>query len=223
MGMRSIDARAQFVLARATLRLLLARMAGDGTEPRDLRFRYGPQGKPYLPGGPSFNVSHSGDVLVVAIAEKGRVGVDVERVRPVRRMARVAARRFAPAERAWMAATGDGASDDEAFFRVWTRKEAFAKALGRGLAAYRAFSLAPPPDEPASNGGFACPDRFRARGGAASVDLPGETAGGWTVTGIPCYGGYLAALAVDRPSVLVAMPPGNRRGFFGRGEAELFA
>ena len=106
-GMGSVATGTRFVLARATLRLLLARMARGGTEPRDLRFRYGRRGKPYLPGGPSFNVS------------------------------RVTARRFAPAEQEWIAATGDGTSADEAFFRTWTRKEAFAKAFGRGPAAGR--------------------------------------------------------------------------------------
>ena len=209
-GMGSVAARTRFVLARATLRVLLARMAGGGTEPRDLSFRYDRRGKPYLPGGPSFNVSHSGDALVVAVAEKGRLGVDVEHVRPVRRRTRVAARRFTPAEQEWIAATDDGVSADEAFFRIWTRKEAFAKAFGRGLSAFRLFSVAPPPDESASNGDFACTDRFGARGGLTWVDIPGETAGRWTVTGLPCGGDYLAALAVDQPSALVAMLPDDR-------------
>lgn len=208
-GMGSVAARTRFVLARATLRLLLARMAGGGTEPRDLSFRYGRRGKPYLPGGPSFNVSHSRDALVVAVAEKGRLGVDVEHVRSVRRRARVTARQFTPAEQEWIAAIDDGVSADEAFFRIWTRKEAFAKAFGRGLSAFRLFSVAPPPDESVSNGDSARPDRFGAQGGLAWVDVPGETAGRWTVTGLPCGGDYLAALAVDQPSALVAMLPDN--------------
>ena len=213
--MGSAGARARFVLARATLRLLLAGVAGDATGPRDLRFRYGRHGKPYLPGGLSFNVSHSADALVVAVTEQGRVGVDVERVRPVRRMDRVAARRFAPTEQAWMAATVDGPPNDHAFFRIWTRKEAFAKALGGGLAApYRSFSVAPlpgvgrepgVPDDGPSNRGFASPGRFDAQGGLASVDIPGETAAGWTVASLPCVGDSLAALAVDEPSAVVAV------------------
>ena len=216
--MRSAVARAQFVSTRTALRLLLASVAADGIDPRDLRFRYGRHGKPYLPGGPSFNVSHSTDAVVVAVAEKGRVGVDVERVRPVQRMAGVAARKFAPAEQAWFAAAGAdaGADADErnvAFFRIWTRKEAFAKALGRGLAApYRSFSVAPPrpgrrePRFPDGTDGRSN-SRFGARGGLALVDIPGERADAWTVTGLPWGRGTVAALAVDQPSVVVVQRP----------------
>lgn len=214
--MRSAVARTQFVSTRAALRLLLASVAADGTEPRDLRFRYGHRGKPYLPGGPSFNVSHSADAVVVAIAEKGRVGVDVERVRPVQRMAGVAARKFAPAEQAWFEAAGTGADADErnvAFFRIWTRKEAFAKALGRGLAApYRSFSVAPrrssrrKPGLPDGTDGRSN-SRFGARGGLALVDMPGERADAWTVTSLPWGRRTIAALAVDQPSVVVVQRP----------------
>lgn len=214
--MRSAVARAQFVSTRTALRLLLASVADDGTGPRDLRFRYGRHGKPYLPGGPSFNVSHSADAVVVAVADKGRVGVDVERVRPVQRMAGVAARKFAPAEQAWFAAAGTGADADErnvAFFRIWTRKEAFAKALGRGLAApFRSFAVAPPrpsrrePGFPDGTYGRSN-SRFGARGGLALVEIPGERADAWTVTGLPLGRGTVAALAVDQPSVVVVQHP----------------
>lgn len=228
--MRSAVARVQFVLSRAALRVLLAGVANDGTGPRDLCFQYGPRGKPYLPGGPSFNVSHSADAVIIAIADKGRVGVDVERVRSVQRMDRVAARKFTPAEHAWFAAAGTGTDADAdadlrnaAFFRIWTRKEAFAKALGQGLAApYRSFSVAPPhpsrqgpgfPDgtelrtNGRSNTSFGAGNRFGVRGGLALLDMPGERADAWTVTNLPWGRDTVAALAVDQPSVVVVQHP----------------
>ena len=203
--MRSAVVHAQFVATRAVLRLLLAEIAGAGAEgARGLRFRYGRHGKPYLPGGPSFNVSHSVEFLAVAVADEGRVGVDVERLRPVRRSDRVAARRFAPSEQAWLGATGLR-ERDAAFLRIWTRKEAFAKALGSGLATpYRSFSVdLPSPNGPGPESAGGSNSRFGAQGGLAVLNIPGERADGWTVTSLPRHRKTAAALAVDRPSVVV--------------------
>lgn len=203
--MRSAAAHAQFVATRAALRLLLADVAGAGVEgARNLRFRYGRHGKPYLPGGPSFNVSHSADFLAVAVTERGRVGVDVELVRPIKRSDRVAARRFAPAEQAWIATAGPD-QRDAAFLRVWTCKEAFAKALGDGLATpYPSFSVdLPSPNGPGPKADGDSNSRFGARGGLAALNIPGERVDSWTVTSLPRGRETAAALAVDRSSVVV--------------------
>ena len=76
--------RDRFVAGRAFLRLLLAQYLG--CEPRALRFRYGPHGKPALADERSdlrFNLAHSGTLAVCALARGSELGVDVERLRPI--------------------------------------------------------------------------------------------------------------------------------------------
>jgi 4'-phosphopantetheinyl transferase len=124
--------RHRFVWTRAVLRMLLAGYLR--TEPDEVRLTYGRYGKPALQGegGPAFNVSHSGNVALIAVAPAGAVGVDVEKVRDVD-LAQVARHVYAPAEQAAAAALPP-ALRTEAFFRCWTRKEAWLKARGDGLA-----------------------------------------------------------------------------------------
>jgi 4'-phosphopantetheinyl transferase len=84
-------------------------------------------GKPYLPDRPGihYNISHSGTYGVCALSD-APVGVDVELVRPLRRA--VAQRFFTDVEQEFLAQR-----PPEEFFRLWTRKESFTKALGKGL------------------------------------------------------------------------------------------
>ncbi len=188
--MKDAGRRRRFVTGRAFLRTALAKLTDD--DARELRFSYGKHGKPFLPGGPSFNLSHSGERLLVAVAARGRVGVDVERVRPVRRLEAVVARRFAAGERRWLAAAGEG-EREAAFFRLWTRKEAFAKALGGGLAIpFRSFSV----DMEAGEDGR-----------LAELAVPGERADDWSVMGLPAEPGTAAALAADWRDVVVERLP----------------
>jgi 4'-phosphopantetheinyl transferase len=100
--------------------------------PANLCFGRGEQGKPFLEGGISlaFNLSHTGNVAALAVAERGDVGIDVELVRPLREP--VAERFFSPAENQVLKEHADD-QQEAAFYRCWTRKEAFIKALGTGL------------------------------------------------------------------------------------------
>jgi 4'-phosphopantetheinyl transferase len=125
------DAR-RFIVCRAALRSALAEHVG--ADPREIAFEYSPYGKPRLPGprGPSFNVSHSGELAVIALAAGRELGVDVEQCRRVRDCLRLAELAFSPLERARLAAL-PAADRDDAFLVCWTRKEAFAKACGDGL------------------------------------------------------------------------------------------
>jgi 4'-phosphopantetheinyl transferase len=96
-----------------------------------LRFGRNEWGKPYLEGvhGFHFSISHTENALLVGVAP-GELGVDIEALS--RRVKLSAARRFfSPGEAAWIAEGGGEAS--RRFLRLWTRKEALAKALGRGL------------------------------------------------------------------------------------------
>ena len=88
---------------------------------------YGENGKPYLKDGSMyFNVSHSGDYVVLATADR-EIGVDIEMITPYPEA--VAARCFTPAELEWMRSE----RTDEAFFRLWTAKESVMKATGLGF------------------------------------------------------------------------------------------
>jgi 4'-phosphopantetheinyl transferase len=126
------DERRRFVVGRGLLRVLLGRYLNEA--PAALRFDYGARGKPMLAGSPvRFNLSHAGGIVLYAIALGRDVGVDVERVRSLPDLARIARRFFS----AWEADTLlrlPGGEREPAFFRCWTRKEAYVKALGRGLA-----------------------------------------------------------------------------------------
>ena len=106
---------------RAAVREALRRLIGDA------EIRVDEHGRPWAEGV-AFNVSHSGEVGLIAVAAAGRrVGIDVQQIRETTDFTALAARFFHPDE---AAAIGDRR---DAFFRCWTRKEAVVKALGLGL------------------------------------------------------------------------------------------
>ena len=107
--------------------------------PKRLALEYGEHGKPRLARGEDgdptplfFNLSHSGGLALFAVGGAGEVGVDIERIRPLRYPADLALEHLSAAERErrpdWTAA----AARPE-FFRIWARKEAMLKAAGLGL------------------------------------------------------------------------------------------
>jgi 4'-phosphopantetheinyl transferase len=127
---RAVD-RARYLAAHALVRLVLA---GDGAAAARLSFDRScpcgtPHGKPVLPGGPGFSLSHAGALVGVAVRPDGAVGLDVEQVRDLADLAALAAHVQSRAER-----ERDGVPGRAAFFRTWTRKEALLKATGAGLA-----------------------------------------------------------------------------------------
>lgn len=103
--------------------LMLRRVFGpDKAE----RISVTPLGKPYLPDGPHFSLSHSGK-LVALLVDDCEAGVDVEQIAPY--CPAVAQRVFSPREQMWLAMQ----ENDEAFYRLWTGKESVMKALGLGF------------------------------------------------------------------------------------------
>ena len=127
--------RNRFVVARGRLRELLGAYLRQA--PASLEFTYAQHGKPSLAGdnltsGLSFNLSHSGDMVVYAIARERNLGIDVEYMRSDAASEGIAQRYFSARE-----------VDDlqslpvqgrvEGFFNCWTRKEAYLKATGMGL------------------------------------------------------------------------------------------
>lgn len=133
-GMQSSTARNSYVASQSALRTLLS--AYTGTPAAALDFSRGVHGKPVLasPDVPlEFNMSHSGDWGVIAIA-RAPVGVDVEQVRPGRHSPALEQRFLTDGERALLRRRAE-ADGEAAFFVVWCRKEAYLKATGFGLAA----------------------------------------------------------------------------------------
>ncbi|MEE2728859.1 MAG: 4'-phosphopantetheinyl transferase superfamily protein [Candidatus Latescibacterota bacterium] len=129
--------RRRFVVSRAVLRCLLSQYAE--VAPEQLRFDYGPHGKPELAStglapGLGFNMSHSGDVILYAVARGRSIGIDVEHERPRSNFMRIAERFFSVEEYEALHAFPDR-DRPSAFFRCWTRKEAYVKARGDGIAA----------------------------------------------------------------------------------------
>jgi 4'-phosphopantetheinyl transferase len=122
----------RFVVAHGWLRLLLGSYLG--VEPREVRFDVCHAGKPVLATSSRlhFNLGHSAELAVAGFALDHPVGVDVEQLRPVADAEGLAERYFTPGERAALASV-PAAERDEAFFSLWTAKEAVVKATGEGL------------------------------------------------------------------------------------------
>jgi len=124
--------RNDFVLTRGTLRSLLAQYLGGTAQ--EVRFRYAGHGKPALEGESclSFNVSHTNGLALMAFVKQRAIGVDVENVGREVEAERLAERFFSEHERQALRPLG-GDELQAAFFRCWTRKEAYIKATGDGL------------------------------------------------------------------------------------------
>lgn len=137
--------RDRFVLCRATLRRLLG-VALDA-RPEDIRFAYGEHGKPELsapwqPHELHFNVSHSRDMALLALSWHGEVGVDVEFHRADLEFEKLARRFFSESDCERLLALPP-ALLVPSFYRCWTRKESYIKAVGTGLALpLRSFDVA---------------------------------------------------------------------------------
>jgi 4'-phosphopantetheinyl transferase len=117
----------RFVAARGFLRTVLAAYRHD--TPPALPIEADADGKPHLPGGPAFNLSHTGGLAVLAVADRP-VGVDVERLRDVPNALDLADRWFRPDETRAVAEASDRSLQ---FLRTWVAKEAVLKAVGCGL------------------------------------------------------------------------------------------
>ena len=105
-----------------------------GVKPLDVELATGPHGKPALAStapGVHFNVSHSGSWGLVAVA-RVEVGVDVEQIRPRRASARLTDRFLTDGERRLLQSRL-ASHTEAAFFMIWSRKEAYLKAVGVGL------------------------------------------------------------------------------------------
>lgn len=161
--------RRSFVVGRGVLRLLLGRYLG--TLPEDVRFEYGAQGKPVLGGehraeSLRFNASHSGEIALYAFVRDREVGVDVELIKGDFASVEIAERFFSTPEIEALRAL-PVTEKPAGFFRCWTRKEAYIKAIGTGLS------------HPLDQFDVTC-------------EIPG-----WSILDLEVEAGYAAALAVE--------------------------
>jgi len=175
--------RRRFVAARGFLRGVLGRCLE--VHPQEVKFAYGSHGKPRLAeegSGLRFNLSHSGERAACALCLGSEIGVDVEAVRDLGDADDIAARFFSAAEGAALRRLPAN-ERLEAFFHCWTRKEAYLKALGDGLARpLDGFDVTLLPAEPARLARVAGDEAEAARWSLEQLD-PGP--------------GYVGAVAVQ--------------------------
>jgi len=168
----------RFLNAHGALRLILGGYLS--VHPTSLRFGVRPNGKPHLEEDSlEFSLSHTGSLALVGVARDRRVGVDVEKIRPLPDLDALASRFFTREEYAALLALPEGAREG-AFFAIWTRKEAFVKATGEGISALGTFEVSVSP-----------PARLVHRRGERSV------AERWSLVDLGDIAGHAACLAAE--------------------------
>ncbi len=174
--------RQHFIVARGFLRSVLGRYLK--MHPEALRFSYGAYGKPALASEHvlRFNLSHSHEVALLAVTLNVDLGVDVEHIRADFASEEIARRFFSRAEVEVFNALSQE-ERVEAFFRCWTRKEAYIKAIGKGLSqALDAFDVTLAPGVQ-----------------AALLRADEDNVERWWMSNVEVGEGYAGALAVERP------------------------
>ena len=178
------EKRDQKAASRAHLRRILARYLD--TDPREVAFTYGEHGKPTLAGRdePRFNLSHSGSKGLAAVLRGTRIGVDLEFTREGPAFMELADRFFSEAESADLRALQNEARP-AAFYRAWTRKEAYLKAWGTGLSfASNRFTV-----DYLSDGG----------GHLRAPEMPGDDPSQWHFKDVELGPDFLGAICFDGP------------------------
>lgn len=124
----------RFIASHGAVRVILGHRLG--APPESLRWRYGPNGKPELAGtGAHVSLSRSGGLAALAMAERRRVGVDIQEIRPALGATRMATRFYPPAEARFVMAGRGPAGQADRFTRLWARKEACLKVTDGRLMA----------------------------------------------------------------------------------------
>jgi 4'-phosphopantetheinyl transferase len=171
--------RGRFIASRGILRDILARYLGRSASA--LSFSYGPLGKPALiddcAADLRFNLSHSGNVALYAVAPHREIGIDVERIDSRFIEDGIEEKFFSRNEVAKLSSL-QASERLRAFFNCWTRKEAYVKARGGGLQiSLQSFEVSLAPDEESV---------FLSKGEA-----------GWSLLALPLGRDYAAAVAIE--------------------------
>jgi len=174
----STPMRNAFIGARASLRFLLGQYLH--CSPGSIRFAYEPDGKPVLihDAGLCFSATHSNGMAAFSFCLHLRLGIDTERIRIIPNMDRVIERMFSPQEKCQLNLLPADLRQ-RAFFACWVRKEAYAKATGKGiLTRFDAFCVDTNPAEP-----------------RPQIRFDPETAEDWILRDLRLDNEYAAALA----------------------------
>jgi 4'-phosphopantetheinyl transferase len=179
--------RCEFIAAHALLRTMLARHGGRPA--RAWRFTVGHHGKPEIaPGNDTrleFNIAHTHGLVVAAVGFRGRIGVDAERIDPTKSVFAVAETVFTATELELLRQESETQVPGW-FFRLWTLKEAYIKAVGTGLSA------------PLQSFAFSF-DPIRIAFAADIVD----SADNWQFALLATTNEHVVGLAADHPSGVV--------------------
>jgi 4'-phosphopantetheinyl transferase len=132
---RFLKHKTRFVVARAMLRIILGKYLGIA--PGEVLFQYSSRGKPTLVNNADnqiqFNLSHSEELVIYGFTQQKLIGVDLEYLRPIPDLEKLAQRFFSAREYDFIKSLRQG-EKKQAFFQIWTAKEAYLKATGEGLA-----------------------------------------------------------------------------------------
>lgn len=128
----SVLLKDRYVAAHGRLRHILASYVQE--KPERLLFAKAAQGKPYLVHHAelSFNLSHTGDFMAVAVARNCQLGIDIEQIKARANFSALVKRCFSATEAAYWQQLAE-AEQTRQFYQFWTRKEAFVKATGLGI------------------------------------------------------------------------------------------
>jgi 4'-phosphopantetheinyl transferase len=179
------DKYEEYVVSRGLLRKALAHVLKQPAT--EFQFEYTDSKKPYLPikyanKTVSFNISHSHGQALVAISLDRNIGIDIEKIRSDVEYEKLALRFFSEAEHHELMQIS---ADERArsFFAIWTRKEAFVKAIGKGIAfGLSEFDVNISPEEP--------PVMLATRWNPEDVSL-------WSMATIDAENNFMATLATD--------------------------
>ncbi len=170
----------RFIIVRGILKQIISLYLD--VNPINIGFTYGRHGKPALTdtfsgSGLRFNVSHSEGLALFAFALDREVGVDIECIRDIPEMEQIVARFFSCSEKEIFRRLPENRKRD-VFYQMWTRKEAFLKAVGKGLhVPLDSFTVLPQSDEE----GHWCLNR----------------ASGWYIKDLHPWPGFAGAFAVE--------------------------
>jgi len=171
--------RRRYIVARATLRHLLGKQFNRS--PQAIEFCYGEYGKPSVVSDDAgscnfhFNISHSGELALCALGGSHRVGIDIEKLKPIQRLDGMIQRCLSKKE---LMQVENAPDPTHAFLQLWTCKEAYLKAIGLGLSQSMQtveVEITPP--------------KF--------IRVPKDCAGGWQLHPIEVPETYVSALAIE--------------------------
>ena len=183
------DMKQQYVLTRGALRQRLGLLTN--IDPQDFVFDYLQHGKPVLVkdarfANITFNVSHSYNLALIAIAQKQNIGIDIEKINHESKHDQLVTRFFSEAEQSEFQ-TMPETNKAKAFCACWARKEAFIKAIGDGVSyGLDSFDVTVDPDKQ-----------------TLEINLHKPSEETWSAINLPINDDYMACLVSDRDSLSV--------------------